>query len=589
MSLHDFDVTDVVKEIQLYPEGSYQDLALRGFSRDYILKETGFDVGYHNHNLRMLSYVNRDVYRARYVAEHKDRLFIDELLREIANGNNTVQFVCDSCGLGVPSKYSLFTLFDGLGLHDEYVAVRGQGQKAVMRRGCLNKFGTDNVFKLQEYQDIAANTREKKYGAKYTLQNGSVLAEGARATFKEHLQDPEFAQAWQLAKEKSCEKNFGYKYALQSPDIRAEVCRKTREKFGTDYWAQSDIGRKTLSELATVNVAERCNKARQTCLSRYGVEYWVQTEEGRAIAQSVGRRHAAEGMIKLRTAMLNKYGYEYNMQRPEMRAVLREFFREHGKEFAQQARLTCLRRYGVEHWNQTEEGRFRQSQRMLDPLHQQQLIEAKRRNGTLRSSGAEKKAMELLRSVFDNVTFNRIVGDIYSHAVDFYIVNDGVEIFCEINGTWTHNTHWFDSTDAVDMQQLSDWLAEHDDYYDNAANTWSVYDVDKRFDARRNNLNYLVFWDSQHLDDMQLWIAMGCPLAKDWIREYSWLPLHDIDYVDDLLDFEMERCLWNENIPLRRGRLQCVVYAHCYKLYNKLPDQLSDLELLKCVRSLGIV
>lgn len=180
MSLNEFDVSPDVLACTLYPDGSYQDLALRGFSRDYILERTGKDVGYHNHKVaRELTGVDRDVYRARYVAENRDMAFIEQLFSDIASGNNSVRFVCEQCGFGSPKHYSLLTLFANLGVLIEYKRVRGQGQKSVMRRGCLDKFGVENVFELPEYQAIAGDTRERKYGARYTLQHGSVLASDA--------------------------------------------------------------------------------------------------------------------------------------------------------------------------------------------------------------------------------------------------------------------------------------------------------------------------------------------------------------------------------------------------------------------------
>lgn len=177
MSVDEFDLSPAVQSCSLYADGSYQDLALRGFSREYILEKTGKDVGYHNQKLtKELKNVDRTVYRSRYVAENRSREFVDWLFSEIARGNNGVFFVCEQCGFGNPQHYSLLTLFDGLGLLSEYRRVRGQGQKVVMRKGCFDKFGVDNVFKLEEYQKIAGDTREKKYGARYTLQHGSILA-----------------------------------------------------------------------------------------------------------------------------------------------------------------------------------------------------------------------------------------------------------------------------------------------------------------------------------------------------------------------------------------------------------------------------
>lgn len=46
-------------------------------------------------------------------------------------------------------------------------------------------------------------------------------------------------------------------------------------------------------------------------------------------------------------------------------------------------------------------------------------------------------------------------------------------------------------------------------------------DVEKRETARKNNLNYVVFWDND-LKDFETWVEAGCPDSHDWEREYAW-------------------------------------------------------------------
>jgi hypothetical protein len=99
----------------------------------------------------------------------------------------------------------------------------------------------------------------------------------------------------------------------------------------------------------------------------------------------------------------------------------------------------------------------------------------------------------------------------YPFHCDFYIKS--LDLFVEVNGFWTHNDHWFDKNDSEDVFQVKEWQNKNMDIYQSAIDVWTERDVDKREHARRNNLNYVVFWNKQDIDE---WIAEGCPIRKDW-------------------------------------------------------------------------
>ena len=48
---------------------------------------------------------------------------------------------------------------------------------------------------------------------------------------------------------------------------------------------------------------------------------------------------------------------------------------------------------------------------------------------------------------------------------------------------------------------LESWKGKNKEYYNNAINTWSVRDVNKRNIAVQNNLNYIEFWNINELKD----------------------------------------------------------------------------------------
>lgn len=151
--------------------------------------------------------------------------------------------------------------------------------------------------------------------------------------------------------------------------------------------------------------------------------------------------------------------------------------------------------------------------------------------------------------------------------------------------------------------------AETSNYYKGALDTFIKRDVEKRETARMNKLNYVTLWSDKG-EDLDLWIAMDMPIGHDYDYEYSWLPKRDIEKDVDISNlnltennvttivkdaqrsvfYEKELDMWNENAYRKNnwGTLQAYIYANRYKYINKLPNELSDRELLRAFRIAGI-
>lgn len=87
---------------------------------------------------------------------------------------------------------------------------------------------------------------------------------------------------------------------------------------------------------------------------------------------------------------------------------------------------------------------------------------------------------------------------VYPYMCDFYIVP--LDLYIEIQGTWTHGNHPFDPNDENDLKQLEEWKNKDNDYYNQAIYTWTDLDVRKRKIAQENNLNIVEIF-SHTLDD----------------------------------------------------------------------------------------
>lgn len=83
-------------------------------------------------------------------------------------------------------------------------------------------------------------------------------------------------------------------------------------------------------------------------------------------------------------------------------------------------------------------------------------------------------------------------------------------MYIECNFSWTHGGHFFNSSSKEDNAVLDYWRSKNSKYYDNAMYTWTVRDVAKRECAKRNHLNYVVFWtiDSMHSSLHQMGLAL---------------------------------------------------------------------------------
>lgn len=88
--------------------------------------------------------------------------------------------------------------------------------------------------------------------------------------------------------------------------------------------------------------------------------------------------------------------------------------------------------------------------------------------------------------------------DQYPYSCDFFI--PGLNLYIEIQGSWTHGKHPFNPDDKKDNEKLNYWKSKDSEYYNNAIYTWTDLDVRKRVCARDNHLNYLEIF-SNNIED----------------------------------------------------------------------------------------
>lgn len=148
---------------------------------------------------------------------------------------------------------------------------------------------------------------------------------------------------------------------------------------------------------------------------------------------------------------------------------------------------SCLKKYGSEYYLSSDE--FNRIRRFI-----------KRKSGEENRSKFEIESRKLLNETFEHVE-EQFMSDVYPFHCDFYIKS--IDLYIEINGMWVHGGHPFDKNNPEDIKLLNKWKekANTSTYYRRAIKIWTESDVNKREVAKKNNLNFIEFWNLKELKD----------------------------------------------------------------------------------------
>jgi hypothetical protein len=245
------------------------------------------------------------------------------------------------------------------------------------------------------------------------------------------------------------------------PEFREKLKATDRLLYGTEYHIASD--------------AVRC-KIVDTNMERYGVDNPMKCDN-----------------IKEKVFATNqsRYGGDSPFCSPEVQ---------------QKAKDTKVERYGANNWSKSDEGKARLSEILSSPEVQAKSYQTKHDNGTFNTSKPEDEMYKKLCEKFgnDDVLRNYNTDVRYPFHCDFYVKS--LDLFIELNGTWTHQDHFFDENNEEDLATIDRWLLSSNEhsYYLEAIDTWTRRDTLKQKTAIYNNINYLVFWNSD-LSDFYEW------------------------------------------------------------------------------------
>lgn len=218
-----------MNQLKLFDENSVLDLVCRGWSRERVLDATGIDPGYHNASVKAeLKGVDRRAYKIEHVKQRVGLPVARDLVERFGACELDKAGVLEQLGLhDAVNLIKLAELFSGLGLGAEFRDADRRARRGVMEAGMIAQYGTDNPFKLDSFQEKAAQTREERYGARYTLAEGSVFAGEARKKAAVSL-----APIRQMKRERTLARK------KREREERQRTVATNQERYGVAYFTQ---------------------------------------------------------------------------------------------------------------------------------------------------------------------------------------------------------------------------------------------------------------------------------------------------------------------------------------------------------------
>jgi len=371
----------------------------------------------------------------------------------------------------------------------------------------IDKNELTNLFKIQNksIKEIAKllNTTENK--VKYYLSMYNLI-------------DTDFSTYTTKCKDYTEEQLYSF-YIIQNKTIdevakilgksRAQTRRYLRYydiKKPKEKWKESE--KRTIQNrfgCSTSALPEVQKKVQETNLKRYGVEHYSQTNECKEKTKKNNlAKYGVEStsglpevLEKARQTNLKRRGYEYSMQDPTVKAKVVK---------------TCIERYGVpniqnlpetkEKIKRTNIKKYGVPYPMLLPEFQEKVKKTLDRNGTWPTSKPEMQIKYLLLVLYPNTKHQYKNKEKYPFNCDFYIPE--IDTYIEYQGHQGHGRTIYNPNNQEHIDIINKWKkraskieeitgkrSKYTDYID----TWTRRDPLKRETAKKNNLNWLEFFN----------------------------------------------------------------------------------------------
>ena len=318
--------------------------------------------------------------------------------------------------------------------------------------------------------------------------------------------------------------NFTYKeiiwriYLGQEKRNRCPICNNyTPYNYSKLILKEQSVYRKYCCSSCAAKSNERNIKYKETNISKYGVPYVLLTKE--VHSRAILNAQSDEAKEKRKRTCIEKYGVSTNLNIKEIREKSIKSLRDvktiekrkrtcikkygcsnpiNNEQVKEKSKQTCLKRFGVDNYFKTRKN--------IEYTHSEPIIakinETKRKNHTFNISKQEDKCYNILINKYNKEdVLRQYKSDVYPFQCDFYIKS--INTYIECNFHWTHGCHLFDSNNKDDINKLEQLneKAKTSKFYKNAIKVWTERDVNKHNVAKKNNLNYLTFYNEKDFID----------------------------------------------------------------------------------------
>ena len=313
----------------------------------------------------------------------------------------------------------------------------------------------------------SAREIERKYGVNlYQLKK--ILA-------KYDIPQHSKSDAYRLRDERTkevCLEKYGVTNPFAAEEVKEKIKQSMLERHGVEYVGQAEISKQ---------------KTKEAFIEKYGVDSYTKTDEFKSFITDNKENIVA----KVKNTCLEKYGVDSALK---------------VQEFLSKKYNTTLARYGKSNFNnrikakETAVARYGTANLATVPEVRAKQYATKRKNGTFNTSSQEERFYVKLCEKYGKADIVRQYKDKrYPFMCDFYVKS--LDLFIELNISWTHGGHPFDSESVTDKETLLKWQekAKTSKYYKNAIITWTVRDTAKIAAAKANNLNYVTYYKESEL------------------------------------------------------------------------------------------
>lgn len=409
------------------------------------------------------------------------------------------------------------------------------------RKTNRERYGYDYPMQSPELRSIKDLTNFERYGHTSPLHSDSIKPKIEETMERKYGTKHNWNKGSSSRKKgiETLHEKYGVYHTMDSPEFREKVAKTNLERYGHPSFFGSEKGRKEI---------------RGIMIERYGETNPMQVEEIRRKTESTN---------------LERYGYTNPLSSPEIKEKIRQ---------------TNIEKYGAPHFLQSPEGKRLLSERLGSPEVQEKMYNTRSINNSFNSSFPEEEILYWLHLFYPEVKTQHKSKN-YPYKCDFYIPSE--DLYIEYQGTWVHGDEPYDKSNPEHKKIVKELKSKEGDFYRYALKVWTISDPEKRKIAKKNELNWLEFFDIESFLD---WILRPLMVKERKVKKkyQSRLDLFltkigsnlSVNIANPFIDYRLEgdkififehewkdkrtRMIWKSILRHKSGKSKPIYARKCY-------------------------